>query len=103
MSMRYSGLASRIFIIGIKLCPPLKIFAASPCCFNKPIASDIVSGRQYSNDWGIIFLVVKCPGQEGSTHCEWDFDSAKHAGKAFGGERNETINFRTRNADRIGH
>src|SRR5258708_18609895 len=56
MSMRYSGRASRTFIMGIRLCPPLKILAASPCCSNKATASGSVPGRQYSNDWGIIFF-----------------------------------------------
>src|ERR1700756_2157608 len=54
--MRYSGLASRTFIMGIRLCPPLKILAASPCRSSKATASLSVPGLQYSNDWGIIFF-----------------------------------------------
>src|ERR1700722_3423238 len=50
-----SGRASRIFIIGIRLWPPLRIFAPSPCSCKRAIASEMDSGRKYSKDWGIIF------------------------------------------------
>src|ERR1700732_1134816 len=51
----YSGRAKLIFILEIRLCPPLRIFAPSPCSCNKAMASETVSGQKYSNDWGIIF------------------------------------------------
>src|SRR5580704_4886733 len=50
-----SGRASRIFIIGIRLWPPLRIFAPSPCSSKRAIASETDCGRKYSKDWGIIF------------------------------------------------
>src|ERR1700722_16558682 len=50
-----SGRASRIFIMGIRLWPPLRIFAPSPCSCKRAIASEMDSGRKYSKDWGIIF------------------------------------------------
>src|SRR6516162_11238263 len=54
MSMRIEGLARRSFIMGMRLWPPLRIFAPSPCCWSMAIASGIVLGRRYSNDGGII-------------------------------------------------
>jgi hypothetical protein len=57
--MRNSGRASRTFIMGIRLCPPLRIFAPSPYSFSRAMASETVSGRKYSKDWGIILLPLQ--------------------------------------------
>src|SRR5215831_6741436 len=54
MSIRYAGRASRSFIMGMRLCPPLRIFASSPCCSSRAIASGIVVGLRYSKAGGII-------------------------------------------------
>src|SRR5215469_1257730 len=54
ISTRYAGLASRNFIIGIRLWPPLRILASSPYCCRKAIASGMVFGRRYSKAGGII-------------------------------------------------
>src|SRR5271170_3500280 len=56
MSMRYPGLASLNFIMGIRLCPPLKILASSPYCCRKAIASGTVFGLRYSKAGGIIVV-----------------------------------------------
>src|ERR1700730_16233063 len=65
MSMRYSGRASRTFIMGIRLCPPLKILAASPYRSNNATASVSVPGLQYSNDWGIILFLLSSKAEVG--------------------------------------
>src|SRR5579864_3944500 len=40
--------------MGIRLCPPLRILASSPCCCSRPTASGSVLGRRYSKAGGIM-------------------------------------------------
>src|SRR5262249_49314817 len=86
MSMRYSGRARRIFIIGIRLCPPLKIFAPSPCCCSREMASRMLSGRRYSKDCGIIVSPysekepIFAPANYHNYHADpWQGDAANFA------------------------
>src|ERR1700743_2906714 len=55
MSIKWLGLASRSFIMGIRLWPPLRILASSPCCCSIATASGRVLGRRYSKAGGIMF------------------------------------------------
>src|SRR5690242_21072814 len=53
MSMRYSGLASRSFIIGSRLWPPAMIRASAPCLASAAIAPSTVVARSYPNGAGV--------------------------------------------------
>src|SRR5947209_13496478 len=53
MSIRYSGLASRSFIIGSRLWPPAMIRASGPRCFSAAIAPSTLVARSYSNGAGV--------------------------------------------------
>src|SRR5690242_16455218 len=53
MSMRCSGLASRSFIIGSRLCPPAMMRASGPRRWSAAIASSTLSARWYSNGAGV--------------------------------------------------
>src|SRR5215475_13972147 len=67
MSITYAGRASRSFIIGIRLWPPLNILASSPCRCRRVIASEMVEGRRYSKAGGImlnLFDLVHAGGRE---------------------------------------
>src|SRR3954469_20182788 len=53
MSTRYSGFASRSFIIGSRLCPPAITRASGPCFTSDAIAPSTLSARSYSNGAGV--------------------------------------------------
>src|SRR5215472_8353210 len=55
MSIKWLGRASRSFIMGIRLWPPLRILASSPCCCSNAMASGTFLGRRYSKAGGIMF------------------------------------------------
>ena len=52
MSMRYSGLAMRSFIIGSRLCPPATMNAPSPSLSRSPTAWSMLVARSYSKGPG---------------------------------------------------
>src|SRR5690242_9944966 len=52
MSIKQLGLARRNFIIGMRLWPPLRIFASSPRSDSNETASERLPGLRYSNDAG---------------------------------------------------
>src|SRR5260370_19534719 len=54
MSIKKPGRARRSFIMGMRLWPPLKSLASSPCCCNRAMASGMLVGRKYSKAGGII-------------------------------------------------
>jgi hypothetical protein len=58
MSISHPGRAIRSFIIGIRLWPPLRIFASSPWSWSRETASGIVAGLRYSNTGGIIVALA---------------------------------------------
>src|SRR5215467_13560984 len=53
MSTRYSGLASRSFIIGSRLWPPAMIRASAPCFCSAAIAPSTEVARSYPNGAGV--------------------------------------------------
>src|SRR5579864_2960341 len=53
MSIRYSGLASRSFIIGSRLWPPAMMRASGPRCLSAAIAPSTLVARSYSNGAGV--------------------------------------------------
>ena len=53
MSIRYSGFASRSFIIGSRLCPPAMMRASEPSLCSEAIAPSTLVARSYSNDAGV--------------------------------------------------
>ena len=53
MSIRYSGFASRSFIIGRRLCPPAITRASGPCSLERCDAPSTLVARSYSNAAGI--------------------------------------------------
>src|SRR5690606_34609537 len=52
MSTRCAGVASRIFIIGRRLCPPARTLPSSPSSARSAVASSSVVGAEYSNGAG---------------------------------------------------
>src|SRR3954470_20854446 len=53
MSTRYSGLASRSFIMGSRLWPPAITRASGPCFTSDAMAPSTLSARSYSNGAGV--------------------------------------------------
>ena len=53
MSMRRSGLASRSFIIGSRLCPPAMMRVSGPPRFSAAMAPSTLVARSYSNGAGV--------------------------------------------------
>ena len=58
MSIRCSGLASRSFIIGSRLCPPAMIRASGPSRSSDAIAPSTLVARSYSNGAGVCNAVL---------------------------------------------
>ncbi len=53
MSIRCSGLASRSFIIGSRLCPPAMIRASGPSRLRAAMTPSTLVARSYSNAAGV--------------------------------------------------
>src|SRR4051794_18110337 len=61
MSTRYSGFASRSFIMGSRLWPPAITRASGPCFTSNAMAPSTLSARSYSNGAGVC---TRLPGRQ---------------------------------------